>query len=61
MEEILLRIQFKFEGLCNAVPETKCDEGVLRRGRQLECNSQFVDDEDDVDEENHQFRLDEPC
>jgi len=58
MEEILLRIQFKFEGLCNAVPETKCDEGVLRRGRQLECNSQFVDDEDDVDEENHIYLKD---
>lgn len=58
MEEILLQIQFKFEGLCNAVPETKCDEGVLRRARQIECNSTFVDDEDDVDEENNIYLKD---
>lgn len=58
MEEILLQIQFKFEGLCNAVPETKCDEGVLRRARQIECNSTFVDDEDDVDEDNHIYLKD---
>ena len=58
MEEILLQIQFKFEGLCNAVPEAKCDEGVLRRARQIECNSSFVDDEEDVDEENHTYLKD---
>ncbi len=58
MEEIQLSIQFKFVGLCNAVAETKCDKGVLRRGRQQEFNSQFVNDADDVDEKNHIYLKD---
>ena len=58
MEEIDLVIQFKLEGLCNAVPRTKTDEGVLRRARQIEFNSKFVDEEDDVDEADHIYLKD---
>ena len=58
MEEIELIIQFKIEGLCNAVPKTNCDEGVLRRAHQQEWNSKFVDEECDVDESEHIYLKD---
>lgn len=58
MEEIELIIQFKMEGLCNAVPVTKCDEGVLRRAHQIEWNSKFVDEACDVDESEHIYLKD---
>jgi len=58
MEEMDLVVAFKFEGLCNEVPICKTEEGVLRRARQLECNSQFVDDEDDIDTIRHIYLKD---
>ncbi len=58
MEEIELIIQFKIEGLCNAVPKANCDEGVLRRAHQQEWNSKFVDEECDVDESEHIYLKD---
>tara|TARA_R110000823_G_scaffold29689_9_gene85840 strand:- start:187 stop:873 length:687 start_codon:yes stop_codon:yes gene_type:complete len=55
MEEMDLIVMFKLEANCNSVPVCKTDEGVLRRMRQIECNSKFVDDEDDVELENHKY------
>ena len=55
MEEMDLNVMFKLEANCNKVPICKTDEGVLRRMRQIECNSIFVDDEDDVELENHKY------
>jgi len=58
MEEILLIIQFKLEALCNKVPNTNCDEGMLRRMRQLEWLSKFVDTVAEVNEDDHIYLKD---
>ena len=58
MEEMDLIIQFKLEAPCNEPPKVTCDAGVLRRARQQEFNSQFVDDENDVDEPNNIYLKD---
>jgi len=57
-EEIEMEIQFKLEAGSNYNPNTKNDNGLLRRGRKFEYNSRFVDTED-VDEDNHMYLKDE--
>jgi len=58
MEEIDLPITFKLEMATNGGIDGKTDEGVKRRGRMMYFKSQFVDDEDDVDEENNIYLKD---
>ena len=58
MEELELIINFKLEMYSNGKIDAKTDEGVLRRGRQLDYGSKFQLDPDEVDEDNHVYLAD---
>lgn len=57
--EIDMQIQFKLIACANNDPNTAgLDNGYLRRGRQLNYESKFVDEEDEVDVERHRYLKD---
>jgi hypothetical protein len=60
-EQLNMQIQYKLEASANSDMNTggKICKGLNRRGRLMKWNSQFVDDPDDVDEQNHKYLKDE--